>query len=64
MGRIIRPLPWPGHVVRTVIVKTSRGEYVRPVSKLCLLNFVKSEIILSVSVSYMFYCIKQVWLCR
>ena len=43
MGRISRPLPGKDGVVRTVLVKTSSGEYVRLVSKLSLLDFVNHE---------------------
>ena len=38
VGRILRPNPSPDGRVRTTLVKTRSGEYLRPVAKLCLLE--------------------------
>ena len=38
VGRILRPNPSPDGRVRTALVKTRSGEYLRPVAKLCLLE--------------------------
>lgn len=38
VGRITEVFPGPDGVVRSARVKTRRGEYVRPVMKLCLLE--------------------------
>ena len=38
LGRIVRPLPGSDGVVRAALVRTSSGEYVRPVAKLCFLT--------------------------
>ena len=37
MGKIIRTYPGPDNKVRSVRVKTNKGEYDRPITKLCLL---------------------------
>ena len=39
LARVVRALPGPDGRVRTALVKTRTGEYVRPVAKLCLLEF-------------------------
>ena len=38
LARVVRPIPGPDGIVRTAVVKTVRGEYIRPVAKLCLLE--------------------------
>ena len=43
MGKVVGSLPGPDGIVRAMLVKTSNGEYVRPVSKLCHLNFVSPD---------------------
>ena len=43
MGKVVRSLPGPDGIVRAVLVKTSKGEYVRPVSKVCHLDFASSD---------------------
>ena len=43
MGKVVGSLPGPHGIVRATLVKTSKGEYVRPVSKLCHLNFVSPD---------------------
>ena len=38
LGRVIDTYPGDDNCVRTVKVKTAKGEYVRPVSKVCILE--------------------------
>lgn len=43
MGRVIEVHKGKDNLVRSAKLKTARGEFTRPITKLCLLPFVKSE---------------------
>ena len=69
LGRIVKPLPGPDGVVRTAIVKTADGEYVRPVAKLCLLERAKWRKVfvcllwIFLSVFCLFVCLLCIFIC-
>ena len=44
LGKVIDVTPGPDNVVRSATVKTKSGEYVRPVSKLCLLEVGEEDV--------------------
>ena len=41
MGRIVKVFPGEDNHVRVVAVKTAKSEYIRPITKLCLLPIQK-----------------------
>ena len=44
LGRVVRVMPGPDGIIRTAAVKTSTGEYTRPVAKLCLLELNEDDV--------------------